>query len=113
MHPHYEQLQRILGRCLNKHGASWADYDSWGNIMAIHSAPSYDGADLIARVAERPSTFTRAGHAYAERDHSVTTDGPHSTNGLLIDLGPANGNDHQDVAKHVRNYRAHLRMERG
>ena len=102
MHPHCERLQRILGRCLNKHGASWADYDSWGHVMAIHQLPSCDGADLIARVAERPSMFTRGGHAYAKRAHDMATDGAHPTDGLLIDLGPAHGNDHQDVARHVR-----------
>lgn len=119
MHPHYEQLHRILERCLNKYGIWWADYDSWGSVMAIHPAPIYDGAEplarvaLIARVAEHPSTFTRAGHAYAKRAHEVGTDGAHPSNGLVIDLGPAAGNDMQDVAKHVRNYRAHLRMMRG
>ena len=88
------ETARHLRRCLSKYGASWADYDSWGNVMAIHSPPSYDGAELVARIAERICIFARAGHAYAQRDHDVTTDGAHPNNGLLIDLGPADSDDH-------------------
>ncbi len=89
-----QEMACHLRRCLTEYGASWADYDSWGRVMAIHEAPHYDAAELIARIAARPRTFVRGVRAYAAADHDVTADGPHPTSGLLIDIGPPGGDDH-------------------